>query len=131
MSERSSLRGSRLGATSYEDERGVDFAARQSVAYDCPDGHDFVMTFAAEADIPGLWECPRCGRPALRATGEQPTTKAAKAARTHWDMLLERRSTDDLEVLLTERLQLLREGRLSGGERFVDARRASRVKKSA
>ena len=131
MSERSSLRGSRLGATSYEDERGVDFAARQSVAYDCPDGHDFVMTFAAEADIPPQWECPRCGRQALRAAGEQPATKAAKAARTHWDMLLERRSTDDLEVLLTERLQLLREGRLSGGERFVDARRASRVKKSA
>ena len=44
----------------------------------------------------------------------QPTAeeKAEKPARTHWDMLLERRSVEDLEVLLTERLELLRGGEI-------------------
>ena len=34
-----------------------------------------------------------------------------KAARSHWDMLLERRSRAELEELLEERLTLLRESR--------------------
>ena len=34
-----------------------------------------------------------------------------KPPRTHWDMLLERRSVADLEVLLNERLELLAERR--------------------
>ena len=38
----------------------------------------------------------------------KPAPKAVKPARTHWDMLMERRTTDDLEVLLKERLDLLR-----------------------
>ena len=33
--------------------------------------------------------------------------KAKKPARTHWDMLLERRSIAELEELLAERLELL------------------------
>jgi hypothetical protein len=34
-----------------------------------------------------------------------------KPARTHWDMLLERRSIPELEELLEERLTLLRQSR--------------------
>ena len=34
--------------------------------------------------------------------------KEARYVRTHWDMLLERRSIAELEELLTERLALLR-----------------------
>ena len=33
-----------------------------------------------------------------------PTAKQTKVPRTHWDMLLERRSLDDLEEVLAERL---------------------------
>jgi hypothetical protein len=40
--------------------------------------------------------------------GTRPEPKTGKPARTHWDMLLERRSVKDLEVLLAERLELLR-----------------------
>jgi hypothetical protein len=43
--------------------------------------------------------------------GNEPEQKKAKPPRTHWDMLLERRSVADLEVLLTERLELLAERR--------------------
>ncbi|MGA7687804.1 MAG: RNA polymerase-binding protein RbpA [Jiangellales bacterium] len=114
MAERSTLRGSRLGAVSYEDERGVVLAERQNVEYDCPNGHDISVVFATEADIPALWECPKCGAESLLVDGQEPDRKSTKAARTHWDMLLERRSIDELEALLSERLNLLRAGSLSG-----------------
>jgi hypothetical protein len=39
-----------------------------------------------------------------------------KAARTHWDMLLERRSRDELEELLEDRLAYLRARRGSGDD---------------
>jgi len=111
MAERT-LRGARLGGQSFEDERGIEFAARQRVAYVCPHGHDFEITMAAEADIPPRWECPRCGAEALTRDGEQPEPRAEKPARTHWDMLLERRSIKELEEILAERLELLRGGEI-------------------
>lgn len=114
MSERSTLRGSRLGARSYEDERGVEFAERQVISYACPTGHQFEVTFSTEAEVPAVWDCPRCGHEALQQSGEKPDDKQLKPARTHWDMLLERRSMEDLEALLDERLELLRAGLLPG-----------------
>jgi hypothetical protein len=116
MAERSTLRGSRLGAVSYEDERGVVLAERQSVSYDCPNGHDISVVFATEAEIPPIWECPKCGAESLLIDGEEPDRKPHKPARTHWDMLLERRSVDELEALLSERLNLLRAGSLAGAD---------------
>ena len=52
MAERT-LRGARLGGQSFEDERGIEFAARQQVGYRCPQGHVFEITMSIEADIPG------------------------------------------------------------------------------
>jgi hypothetical protein len=133
MAERSSLRGSRLGATSYEDERHVELAERQVVSYDCSAGHRFEVPFSTEAEVPALWECPRCGAQALRLQTDRPEEKAGKPARTHWDMLLERRSIEDLEVLLDERLELLRSGRLASRSRLAQAptARSSSRRKSA
>jgi hypothetical protein len=68
--------------------------------------------FSAEADIPPVWECPRCGAESLRSDGERPELKEEKAPRTHWDMLRERRSIAELEELLAERLSQLRSGEL-------------------
>lgn len=110
MSERA-LRGSRLGAASYETDRDIELAPRQSVAYDCPNGHRFEVPFSAEADeIPAKWECRVCGALAQRADVVPPEEKRAKSPRTHWDMLLERRSRDELEAILAERLEVLRAG---------------------
>jgi hypothetical protein len=111
MSDRS-MRGTRLGAQSLESDNGVQPAARQHVTYHCPNGHDFAVPLSVEAEVPALWEC-RCGAQALRENTDQPEAKPAKAARTHWDMLMERRTTAELEVLLEERLELLRSGRLT------------------
>ena len=113
MGERT-LRGARLGGQSFEDERGIEFAARQQVGYRCKQGHEFEVTMSVEADIPAVWECPRCGAEALNVSGILPEVKAEKPARTHWDMLLERRSLPELEQILEDRLTILRERR---GER--------------
>ena len=91
MAERA-LRGSRLGAQSYESDLGVEMAPRQSVTYDCPLAHRFSIPFSLEAEVPDVWECTVCGREAIRVDGTRPEPKAGKPARTHWDMLLERRS---------------------------------------
>ena len=122
------LRGSRLGSVSYESDRHTEFAPRLQATYDCPEGHATVMPFAAEAEVPPRWECRVCGAEALRRDAEQPEAKATKPARTHWDMLLERRSVAELEEVLAERLAVLHEyqGRVKAA-----AKNESRGKKSA
>lgn len=111
MAERA-LRGARLGAQSFEDERGVEMAPRQEIEYVCPDGRTFTVTMADEAEIPTEWEDPKTGLIGRLVGGEQPEEKDDKPVRTHWDMLLERRSMDELEEILTERLELLRGGEI-------------------
>jgi rubredoxin len=66
-------------------------------------------TVSYETDLPAVWECKVCGREALLVDGERPEPKKTKPARTHWDMLMERRTTEDLEEVLAERLAVLRE----------------------
>jgi hypothetical protein len=103
------LRGSRLGGASYEADRDTDLAPRQAVTYTCPRSHKFSVPLAAEAEAPPTWECKLCGAVALRLDGPELSPKKGKPARTHWDMLLERRSTEDLEEVLAERLAVLRD----------------------
>jgi hypothetical protein len=102
------LRGSRLGAISYETEYGAEPAPRNVAAYRCDRGHEFTVPFAEEAEIPSTWDCRLDGSVAKLVDGPEPEAKKAKAPRTHWDMLMERRSIADLEEVLEERLDVLR-----------------------
>lgn len=102
------LRGHGLGSHSLADAAGVELAPRQDLGFYCSNGHHFALTFAAEAELPTEWECPRCGQPARRSDGVEPVVKETKPVRTHWDMLRERRSIEELEEILAERLQQLR-----------------------
>jgi len=117
------LRGSRLGTTSYETDRNTDLAPRQAVSYDCPRGHVTEVPMSSEAELPATWECRVCGATALLRDGATPEAKKGKTPRTHWDMLLERRSIEDLEEVLAERLAEL--------HRRTAAVRPSRARKSA
>ena len=91
------LRGTRLGTTSYESDEHVEPAERMVVHYDCPRGHVTSIPFSVEAEeIPVLWEC-RCGAEALRRDFARPEPKPERPTRTHWDMLLERRTIADLD----------------------------------
>jgi hypothetical protein len=106
MSEKS-LRGTRLGSNSLESEVGVEPVERHIAEYHCPQGHVFTVPFAFDAEVPALWAC-KCGAEALLVDATRPAPRATKHTRTHWDMLLERRSVAELEILLDERLELLR-----------------------
>lgn len=104
------LRGSRLGAVSYETDRNHDLAPRQMVTYRCDNGEEFVVPFSHEAEIPQTWICKN-GMEGTRVDGEEEDDKRVKPPRTHWDMLLERRSLDELDELLQERLEVLKKRR--------------------
>ncbi|WP_124054834.1 RNA polymerase-binding protein RbpA [Arcanobacterium ihumii] len=112
MVERS-LRGMKIGANSLESDIGVALVDRREVTYECLENQQrFIVTLAADAEAPATWEC-RCGSEAhLVGAHVDEEEKNQKPVRTHWDMLLERRTTEELQELLDERLKLLREGKL-------------------
>ena len=95
MAERS-LRGMSIGAKSLESDDNVDFAARVEVAYVCPKGHRTILPFGATAHRENEED-------------EQPD-EITKPTRTHWDMLMERRSEDELAALLEKRLKMHHDG---------------------
>ena len=111
MADRS-LRGMRLGTQSLQSEVGVEFSPRKKSTYRTADGTTFEVVFAADAEIPGTWESPKSGQEGVLldisgAPVEQEEVEL-KVPRSHWDMLLERRSRAELEELLQERLDFLR-----------------------
>ncbi len=111
MADRS-LRGMRLGSQSLQSEEGVEFASRRKSVYQTEDGKTFDVMFSSDAEIPEVWSSPRTGQEGrlVGDDGDLVKTEEAevKAPRTHWDMLLERRTRAELEELLQERLDLLR-----------------------
>ena len=113
-----SLRGTRLGSLSMETDDGVLAAPRQEAKYDCPNKHIIILPFSVEADVPLVWEC-RCGETAVLRDHAKPEGKPGKPQRTHWDMLLERRSEEELQELLDKRLELLRAGKLHSNRHFL------------
>ena len=104
------LRGSRMGAVSYETDRDHDLAPRQMVKYRTPSGEIFDVPFAEDAEIPEEWLCKN-GQVGTLVEGEGVESKPVKPPRTPWDMLRERRTIEELDVLLEERLELLRKKR--------------------
>jgi hypothetical protein len=109
------LRGMRLGSQSMQTEEGVEFASRQRVQFRTADGETFDVIFASDAELPDRWQSPKSGKEGVLLSPDGTPVDLVetdiKAARTHWDMLLERRTRDELEELLEDRLALLRERR--------------------
>jgi hypothetical protein len=111
------MRGMRLGSQSMESEFGVEMAQRQKVEFRCAKNHEFELVFSAEAELPQTWECNKCDQIAIRLEdGNEIAFEgfAQEEKRTHFDMVLERRTRQELEELLEEMLQQMRERRASG-----------------
>jgi hypothetical protein len=112
-----SMRGMRLGSQSLESDRGVELASRQQCEFRCQQGHTFSVVFSQDAEPPQTWECSDCSAIAIRlengveieVTGLQVDEK-----RSHYDMVLERRTREELEELLAEVLAEMRERRSRG-----------------
>lgn len=106
------VRGSRLGSASNESLEGVNFAPRQTIRFFCPEQHETQLIFAAEVELPETWDCKKCGRPALQeGLIEISQPEVVKETRSHFDFLLERRSRDELEEILSEALADLKKRR--------------------
>jgi hypothetical protein len=105
------MRGSRLGAVSYETDRSYNLAPRQVARYRTDNGEEFDVPLADDAEIPDTWLC-RNGMEGRLIDGDAlAEPKKVKAVRTPWDMLRERRSIEELEELLQERLEMIKSRR--------------------
>ncbi|GAB3943652.1 RNA polymerase-binding protein RbpA [Corynebacterium tapiri] len=117
------LRGSRMGAVSYETDRDHDLAPRQMIKYRTPDGEIFDVPFADDAEIPEEWMCKN-GQLGVLVEGEGVESKPVKPPRTHWDMLCERRTIEELDQLLEERLEILRKRRRNAAKLLKEQQEA-------
>jgi RNA polymerase-binding protein len=95
---------------SYQSLRdNEDVAARRSVSFVCPRGHEFEVPFADDVNPPAQWECRQHGiQAATKGVAQQPPPRPRK---THWVLLMERRTERELATLLQERLTELRNAR--------------------
>jgi len=102
------IRGSRVGSGPMgEAERG-ETAPRRRVSFWCANGHESRPSFAVDAELPDLWDCPRCGFPAGREKGNPPAPPRTEPYKTHLAYVRERRDDKDGEALLNEALEALR-----------------------
>ena len=104
------LRGSRMGAVSYETEYGAEPAPRNRGLFEPRVRQAASPPSPSHTSLcsPSTWECRLDGATAQLVDGPAPEAKKTKPARTHWDMLMERRTVADLEEVLAERLDVLR-----------------------
>ena len=108
MSSGNAIRGSRVGAGPMgEAERG-EAAPRIRVSFWCANGHESRPSFAADAQVPDEWECPRCGLPTSRDKDSPPAPPKAEPYKTHLAYVRERRDERDGEAILNEALESLR-----------------------
>jgi hypothetical protein len=90
-----------------ERARG-DSAPRQVVSFFCANGHETQPAFAADATVPDLWDCQRCGFPAGRESASPPAAPRNEPYKTHLAYVKERRSVEDGDALLEEALARVR-----------------------
>lgn len=111
----SAIRGSRIGAGPMgEQDRGYK-ADRIVRSYYCINGHVQNPQFAANVDeleIPELLDCPNCGLPAGQDKDNPPVIAKHEPYKTHLAYVKERRTEEEAEQLLEERLAEVRERRI-------------------
>lgn len=108
MASGNAIKGSRVGAGPMgEAERG-DAAPRHRVSFWCSNGHETRPSFATEAAVPDLWDCPKCGFPASRDRANPPAPPRNEPYKTHLAYVRERRTDVDGDAILQEALAKLR-----------------------
>ena len=111
MSSGSAIRGSRIGSSPMRPDERSEPAPRREVTYYCAAGHVSVVQFAADADSPDSWDCPRCGQPAGLDRQNPPGRLRAEPYKSHLAYVKERRSEEDGAAILAEALAKVRQRR--------------------
>ena len=108
MAGGNAIRGSRVGAGPMgEAERG-ESAPRTRISFYCANRHETRPSFAEDAPIPEVWDCPRCGFPSGRDADNPPAPPKTEPYKTHLAYVRERRNLEDGEAILAEALAKLR-----------------------
>lgn len=114
MAGGSAIRGSRVGAGPMgEAERG-DAAPRLIISFFCSRGHETRPAFAADAVVPEVWDCPRCGLPANSDAENPPPPTKIEPYKTHLAYVKERRSDSEADAILKDALKTLKARRARG-----------------
>jgi len=111
------MRGIRIGKQSLESEVGVSYSPRTTYQFLCPNGHSSEIVFDQDAEMPETWQCKSCSEFGTLLKDGKPITLSItdiKTPKSHWDMLLERRSKVELEAILKERLSYIKARRKAG-----------------
>jgi len=104
-----SIRGHSLNSQSLISSEGIDLEARQLISFSCHKCNSSIrVPLAIEAEIPDRWDCSNCGASAWREGAVVVEDAEEKVGKTPFEMLLERRTRAELEVILEERLAYLR-----------------------
>lgn len=90
-----------------EAERG-ERAPRRRISFWCANQHETRPAFAEDAQIPEVWDCPRCGFPAGRDRQNTPAAPHTEPYKTHLAYVRERRNQQDGDAILAEALARLR-----------------------
>jgi hypothetical protein len=91
----------------------IRYSSRFEAVYVCEKGHETSVTLSTDAEVPPDWECATCAQTAIlkNSNAEVVEKKNPKAKQSSpWDKLLERRTPQELEDALSERLKRLRSG---------------------
>jgi RNA polymerase-binding protein len=116
----SGFRGTRVGVTqgaglkNQGDDPLGEPLPRIYVSYWCAMGHETRPVFVRlpDEEIPAIWDCRRCGRPAARNPGAAPAAETVEDGfKTHLEYVKERRSSQDAEDVLAGALRRLRASR--------------------
>lgn len=116
----SGFRGTRVGVTqgaglkNQGDDPLGEPLPRIYVSYWCAMGHETRPVFVKlpDEEIPAIWDCRRCGRPATRTPGAALEAETAEDGfKTHLEYVKERRSSQDAEDVLAGALRRLRASR--------------------
>lgn len=124
------LRGTRLGSISHESEVGVDFVDTENVTFRTEDGEEFTVTFMTGVEVPFDWVSPRSSKIGRRLDakgkpiqGDDPNAPTPMAPTvTHWEQLMKRRTIEELEIILADRIA---EGRANGEFDAVSLRKSA------
>ena len=84
------------------------------MAFWCAKGHETRVAFATDADVPEMWDCPRCGLPAGQDEENPPPAPRTEPYKTHLAYVKERRSDAEAADILQEALTSLRDRRQRG-----------------
>jgi hypothetical protein len=105
------IRGIRVGSGPIRADERCEPAASRTVAYWCANGHRIAPLFAADAQVPPVWECPRCGLPAGQDQQHPPGAQRAEPYKSHLAYVKERRTEAEGAAILAEALRNLRQRR--------------------